>query len=991
VLKCGEGCAPLYEVLRSLLRWHPLYIYVHTYSLEGLTPFKHQVSLVGENAVRPRIRVLVGDEVGLGKTIEAIMMLKLLKARLEEAGVEPRILVIVPKVLVDQWISELRRAGVTGVKVLERGSDVEEAAYRREPGVYVASLQLLRRRNLAGTIAKLEWHVVVVDEAHNVGIGGSSLTLSYRLIHDLTRNPETSVILLTATPHRGKALDYIARLLLLVPLVRVDEARELRRLAKELDNEYFYTSTYRTLLYRRTKDVVNRLEGREVFKPATLRAVLVHAGKRERQLETILLGFLNRKIGEWGRDIWETRNPRGLLLTLILKRSASSSYAAAKTFEKIVGRLAEKSGRGRVEGLERLAALLSSSTLDLESDPEEMLEDALRSLSEVFSQRDLEELRVLAEIAREVAEEGESKLHALIQLVEKSVADGKRVVVFTEYRDTLEYVYGRLKRELGDRVRIACVSGAASGECSKSRVEEVKSGLQRGDIDVVVATDVASEGLNLQAASVLVNYDLPWSPLKLEQRIGRVWRIGQRDIVEVYNLFRNIRSEQVIVEKLYMKILAVSRALGSQTSTLGSDIEVYAEGTFKSVDSLYVGGSAGAPDAVASVAEEVGEVAIARAIIEGEHILDDIARRIIERIKALRDEVKRKKIYPSTFHEEEMLTLKALGLPAEEELDSLLVRQARRLAAALGMEEPHSLFSALRVFRRTLAAMGVSVKSGAGLPRLYRSPAVKGRLYIIPVTLKADGKTVYEEPMGVEVEEGRVKRVIRGPQLLDLLTGIVERGITPASGPPPKPPHLAVIKVKSEAKKLVDRSLPRTRTLNERLQRVGLPSVYQDSITYDIDEARIIVLEEGGGGLQGASMREGVEDPRSLEEKLSTEEKAVRLVMEYEIREGRLPEDARKGNPYDIVSRDPVTGEVLRYIEVKSHSGFNATIELTENEYEFARSHRDKYWIYLVLGVETGRPVIVPVRDPLSRLAFQERLKIVMRVERRYVARLRGP
>lgn len=995
-MKCGEGCGLLHMVLENLLRWNPLYLYAYIPGRNSLRPFKHQVSLIAENAVRPVIRILVGDEVGLGKTIEAIMLLKILQARLERAGEKPRFLIIVPKILVDQWISELRRAGVTSIRVLETGGDVEDAAYRREPGCYVASLQLIRRREHADRITTIPWHAIVVDEAHNIGLGGAGLTLSYRLIYRLTRDPGRSVILLSATPHRGKPVDYIARLLLLIPGDVFDDLRQLRKIASLLDKTEFYTATHRSLLYRRTKETVNTLEGEEIFKPARLRAILVRAEDAERLFEETLINLLTRKLDEWGRDVWTEKNPKGLLIALLLKRAASSAYAARKTLKTILANLAERSRRAEGHDLEKLRALLSASFYDLEEDPDEAIEKALADLKGLFTERDAEELKKLEELASSIEEVGESKLRALKALVKNSVKSGKKVVVFTEYKDTLEYVYKELKNEYDGVYKISCISGSTLGECSKDRIEDVKQQLQAGGIDVLVATDIASEGLNLQAASVLINYDVPWSPLKLEQRIGRVWRIGQEGEVEVYNLFRDVQSERAIVDRLYMKILAIKRAMGAIESVLGADVKVYAEGSFESIDKLYEGGIAGVSGAVAEAFEEQGEVAIARAILEGEGMLDDIAAAIIRKINALKEEIRRKSVYPSTITVEEEYTLEGVGIPyLQGSLSTTLMKQSSRIAALLGHYNPRDLNTALMVFRSAVERLK---RYSPGRIRRFIAKNIDGKLIIAPVVIsKKHGFIVYEELVGLLVTGDRME-VLRGPKLLDLILDLVETGVKPAVTGEDRPVNLTKeqeYKIRGAVRKLVTRSFDRLKSLEEKIR--DLSEIDASKPDVFIDKERLIIVEsegpeirENAGGEwegKGGSETSSYEDPKALERRLEIEREAIRLVKKYEESQGREAEDVHEGNPFDVISRDPLTGEVLRYIEVKSHSGYEASIELTSNEYEFAQAHKDKYWIYLVLGVGTSKPIIITILNPLARLPFKRVVKRVTREEIRYVAR----
>lgn len=1014
-MRSRDGLDLLYTVLSSLIRWHPVYIYAYSPGQRPYVPFVHQVLLLHDNAVRPVVRVLIGDEVGLGKTAEAILTLRLLENRIRAEGREPRFLIIVPRILVEQWHSELVRAGVqpTSIRILVTSRDVEEMQTAGwPPGYYIGGLQLLRLSGNTERIVNADWDAVVIDEAHNMGIGPSfrNPNKSYLLVYKLTRPPERSVLLLSATPHRGKSRDYLARLMLLVPEARL---YEIANIIPQLDSVEFYRYTHNTLVYRRTKEIVNKLEDTEVFRPAHMSAIVVNVGDDERQFENILTGFLSRKIDEWGKNIWSQGNPKGLLLALIRKRASSSIYAARRTLEAILRGLAVRGPGVSTEKLQQLSVLLSSSFDELEDDPEELLSSALSMLPPgLLSERDREDLKILVKLAHRIEERGETKLGALKSMIEEWVSKGKRVVVFTEYRDTVEYLYSRLRgiRVNGRILRIACVSGAPSGECARDRIEEIKRRLELGEIDVILATDVASEGLNLQSASVLVNYDMPWSPVKLEQRIGRVWRLGQKDEVHIFSLFRNTPSDLALVDKLYMKILAIKKAMGTARPMIGSRAEIYAEGEFISIDRLYCGGAPGASDAVADALGEVGELEIARAMIEGR--LDEVAQRIIERINKLRYEIESKRIYPTEAEPVALRDFAEKYLGVVGPLDRHLLEQAKRLRKLADRDSPQNPWDAVLTYRSILAWLArEQIARALGT---YRSPAVKGKLVLVPIQVKSSGKLLYEEFVGIDLAEGAI---LTGPKLLDKVLDIIEKGVVRESATP----HLthteqliALTRAKRIVRNRIDRLTRNATHLKEKLSRVlreELVSSFAPRLNVEASLADVIVIEKGDveilieitqqqehelGQIHGTSRHASatrlveVEDEDTLEEKLRLERKAIILVMKYEIDHGRLPKDVHDEKSYDIESINPVTGEVERYIEVKSHSGPHGLVELTEKEYEFARRHRDKYWLYLVIGLSSLQPKIITIHDPVSKLRLRRvaKKKIVHqeREEVRYIA-----
>ncbi|BEP17366.1 helicase-related protein [Pyrofollis japonicus] len=1009
------GAGLLYLALSKLLSWHPIYVF-STPATRPYVPYSHQVVVLRDNASRPVVRVLIGDEVGLGKTAQAALTLRLLEARRKAATREGRdefrALILVPRILVEQWFDELvSRASISHARIymLRSGEDLDWVEQKGwPPGYYIGSIQLLRLRNYADRLVNVDWDVVVVDEVHNVGVGPSfqSPNKSYQLVFRLTRPPHRSVILLSATPHRGKSRDYIARLMLLVPEIALEDVRQLVSI---LDNNEFYKKTHGTLVYRRTKELVNELEEREVFRPAHFYAVIINVSREEQQFEKILRGFAERKVSEWGSEIWERGNPKGLIIALLLKRASSSVYAARKTLATLIENFNKRLGEGA--DVESLRQILSIDFSELSEEPEELLRKALGSAAGLFTRKDIEELASLVSLAAKIEEDGESKLKALVDIIEKHVSEGRRVVVFTEYRDTLEYLYERLKGlSVGGReLRIRCISGAAYGPCSRQNIEIIKSELEAGDLDVVLATDVASEGLNLQHANVLINYDVPWSPVKLEQRIGRIWRLGQRNEVEIYSLFRSASIDYVLVEKLYSKILAIHEATGTSRPIIGAKAELYAEGEFYSIDKLYRGGAPGSSDAVADALEEEGEVGIARAILENN--LDAIAKKILERINKLRQEIQEKNIYPSYI---EPLTLKkrlemCLGSP--EPPMRIVEKQAKILQRLLGRDEPKDSYDAVKSLRGALAWLLAS-KKGSTVKHYYRSPALEPgtRLAIIPVAVKSpNGALLYEELVGIMYSsKGRSSyTILVGPMLLDKLVEIAEKGIEYADKAriSPLEKNILLLRAQNHVQQCLSISFRRD-NLEALWKLIGEKTGKETSIGTRIRveplESEIVLIEHGpvGGApreprkvseaseeRQGA-LKEDIAALDELERRQQIERKAIPVVMRYELDHGRVPRDVHEERSYDIESYDPQTGEVLRYIEVKSHCGDKAIVELTEKEYEFAKAHRDKYWLYIVLNMCGDKPKIITIHDPLSKLGFKRLRKRIVeeRVETRYIA-----
>ena len=603
----------------------------------------------------------------------------------------------------------------------------------------------------------------------------------------------------------------------------------------------------------------------------------------------------------------------------------------------------------------------------------------------------------------------------------RHIQRGERIVVFTEYRDTVEYLYDRLKDMSidGRRVRVACVSGSQAGPCSREGVEELKQRLEVGDVDLVLATDVVAEGLNLQAASVLVHYDVPWSPVKLEQRIGRVWRLGQKNPVIIYTLFCNTGADLALVERLYTKILAIKKAMGTARPMIGESAEVYAEGEFVSTEKLYMGGAPGASDAVADALGDVGELEIARALIEGR--LDEIAIRIIDRINKLRYEISSKRIYPTGQDPHELSERAKELLGVEGPASAKIMEQAAKISRLTGGPPPRDELEAIIAYRSLMALLARIAGKKEPAAGTYRSPALSKdeKLIVVPIRIEHNGKVMHEEPVGILFKDSARPRVLLGPFLLDKLLEIAEKGAEKVSDTPSLTAREKIL-TKVTAKKVITERYSHVEKLYRQLIDV-IADAYGKQVDpsggiLDVSIASSNIKEyivvEGGSSCRSPQLgmhraeEEPLEKPSSravtaqtyrgidyesediLKKRLSIEARALMLVKQYEIAHGRDPVDVHMERSYDIESRNPFTLEVERYIEVKAHRGMDGTIELTEKEYEFALKHRDKYWLYLVVGLDTDKPKIITIHDPIGKLNLKpvKKKQVVEKEETRYVA-----
>jgi len=478
--------------------------------------FPYQFEPALAMTVRGVPRVLLADAVGLGKTIQAALVIAELLAR----RALQRALVLTPSGLRDQWAGELRdRFGLEPT--------VADAAWLRAAradlpasvnpwsvgNLIIASIDFVKRPDVFRGLDRLDWDIVVIDEAH----AASSDSQRRAAAHELARRARR-VLLLTATPHSGDGSAFDA----------------LCRIGAAAGDEPI-------VLFRRSRtDVGFRISRRVHLLP-------VRQTDAERDLHRRLLAYVRRI---WRERRGEAGSDARLATIVLLKRAFSSVASLAESLEFRLAHLAEP-----------VSALIAQLDLPLDPDTSTLDETPVVSLVSAGFDDEHDERRVLTslvELAR-AAVATDSKARVLARVVRRV---SEPCIVFTEYRDTLTAI----ERALPAGVSRAILHG---GLDRVSRAEAVRLFVS-GDARVLLATDAGGEGLNLQATCRLViNLELPWNPIRLEQRIGRVDRIGQRRTVHAINLVAADTHEASLLARLVHRLECIRDTLGSADEVLG--------------------------------------------------------------------------------------------------------------------------------------------------------------------------------------------------------------------------------------------------------------------------------------------------------------------------------------------------------------------------------------------------------------------------------------
>jgi len=572
---------------------------VHTSIVE---PLPHQITAVYDCMLpRQPLRFLLADDPGAGKTIMAGLLIKELIAR----GDLQRCLVVCPGSLAEQWQDELSRRFNLPFEILthDRLETARTGNWFLETDLIIARLDKLARND--DLQQKLQapdcrWDLVVFDEAHKLSAtfsgGEVKYTKRYRLgqlLSSLTRH----FLLMTATPHNGKEEDFQ----LLMALLDGDRFEGRFR-------DGVHTADVSDLMRRMVKEKLLKFDGTPLFPDRFAYTIPYRLSDEEAALYKAVTDYVRE---EFNRAEALENDKRagtvGFALTILQRRLASSPEAIYQSLRRRRERL--ESRLRELELLQRggqVAAAIAAHLPLLESEDVEDLEEAAESdveaveeqlLDEATAARSIGELRVEIEtlkrletlafslrrsgvdkkwrelatllselftpdaVANTLAEEAEPYDAGTPAPPKPKPSPRQKLVTFTEHRDTLNYLQGRIGTLLGREGAVVVIHDAMTREERKTAEHAFR---HHPEVRVLLATDAAGEGINLQRAHLMVNYDLPWNPNRLEQRFGRIHRIGQTEVCHLWNLVADETREGDVYRRLLEKLEQARNALGGQ-------------------------------------------------------------------------------------------------------------------------------------------------------------------------------------------------------------------------------------------------------------------------------------------------------------------------------------------------------------------------------------------------------------------------------------------
>ena len=543
---------------------------VHTSLIE---PLPHQITAVYEEMLtRQPLRFLLADDPGAGKTIMAGLLIRELIVR----GDVRRCLICAPGNLTEQWQDELGSKFQLKFPIVTR--DMIEASGSGNPFAendrLIARLdQISRNEDIQRRLAQTDWDLVVCDEAHKMSATyfGAKLeeTKRYKLgklLGQLTRH----LLLMTATPHNGKDDDFDLFMKLLDPDRFEGRAREGAR-HSDVDD----------LMRRMIKERLLKFDGAPLFPERKATTLDYALSPDERDLYENVTEYVRTEFNRIDElEHGGRKSAIGFALTILQRRLASSPAAIYHSIrrrrEKLETRLTEEQSRpdGVLQQTDFSYDINLDEDLDDAPDSEveaiegELVDHATAAKTVAQLEEEIDILRRLEAQAQRVLRSGkDNKWLQLLSLLQDTPemrnAEGRarKLVIFTEHRDTLDYLTENLNRAIGRPEAVVTIHGGARRE-DRRRIEE--DFRHDADVQILVATDAAGEGINLQSAHLMVNYDLPWNPNRLEQRFGRIHRIGQKEVCHLWNLVAGETREGAVYQRLLEKLARERERLNGQ-------------------------------------------------------------------------------------------------------------------------------------------------------------------------------------------------------------------------------------------------------------------------------------------------------------------------------------------------------------------------------------------------------------------------------------------
>ncbi|RID89026.1 helicase [Peribacillus asahii] len=544
-------------LLYNALRNEAKYAKTRALGSKNLLPLPHQIEAVyGRMLQVPQTRFLLADDPGAGKTIMSGMLIKELKAR---HSVE-RILILVPPLVLKQWQEELYEKFHESFHIINRAVVKEYGG--KNPFVSnnqcLASVYWAAKDDIKQLINEAQFDLIIVDEAHKMAAythgtikKKTTRTKLYQLGELLLRKVP-HCLLLTATPHKG-------------------DMENFRHLMKLIDEDIFSnTSVNETLreksnpfIIRRLKENLKNFDGTPIFPKRTTKTIQYHLTDEELDLYDAVTNYVKE---HFNRAMNNGNNSTAFAMMLLQRRLSSSIEAIHLSLQRRYKRLRKLYQQTEMERNKYMKLIEKMNVAEYDEETNEQQELMEQRLEQAVDLIDTEELeKELKELKRLLAKTTHLQTYAIerkYQELEETLFgvdgllhQGEKILIFTEAADTMNY----LERKLLERVpKVAKIVGSFSMDERRRQVE-----MFRNECQIMIATDAGGESINLQFCNQMINYDIPWNPNKLEQRMGRIHRIGQKNEVFIFNLVAQNTREGHVMTRLLEKMEKMKEDLGS--------------------------------------------------------------------------------------------------------------------------------------------------------------------------------------------------------------------------------------------------------------------------------------------------------------------------------------------------------------------------------------------------------------------------------------------
>ncbi|MCD6472213.1 DUF3883 domain-containing protein [Candidatus Aerophobetes bacterium] len=1032
---CSEDPGKVFLALEATrYRFASLYDPLLAMNTSKIDPLPHQIEAVYGYVLKlPRIRFLIADDPGAGKTIMAGLIIKELKLR----NLIKRVLIVTPGHLKDQWRRELAEKFEEKFLQIDRGllnALYGENIWLRENQI-ITSIDFIKKDNVLPSISAAHFDLIIVDEAHKMSAYryGNKVekTIRYRLGEILSRKTD-HLLFLTATPHKGDPENFRLFLDLLEPGFFATTAM-VQESIKNKDNPLFI---------RRIKEDLKDFEGKLLFLPRHVITKTFNLGADspdEKNLYNELSRYVNTQYNKALTK--DKRRNVAFALVILQRRLASSTYALLESLKRRKNKL-ENLLKGVQEKDKSREYTFDFDVVEDLSEKERWEEEEMwETLSVAENREELEKeikiIGILINRAKDIIQkEEEIKLRELkksLKELEQKYTEqkDKKIIIFTESRDTLEYLKRKIK---GQGYTVNVIHGGMKLE---DRINAEK--IFKNETQILVATEAAGEGINLQFCHLMINYDIPWNPNRLEQRMGRIHRYGQQREVYIFNLVAEDTREGKVLKRLFDKLEEIKKALGTDKvfDCLG---EVLYD---KNLSQLLLEAAANArniDEILKDVEPKVDESYIARI---KENLGESLATRYIDytRIKEMAQQAREHRLIPEytenffkkafikiggKFHNLKDGFLAIDSVPYElrkiaqddkfKRSYGQLIRRYPKVTfdKEIAFKNPdvefisfgHPLFEAVMVWIKT--NLSDSLINGA----TFTDPDGKMNGYIL----------FYEG----EIKDGTGN--VAGKRLFSFYVNEEKvRPIPPAIIWDLEEEHhldnstVDIESLKNKTVKFVIQEIEKYKgeTLEERhrqakiKEKYGIKSLEHLILKLDGDLISLYARKEQGENVNLAirnkeerkkeyekalnELKEKINKEKSLTMSMphfigiikvkpkdtidkamqsdkEIEQIGMQIVMEYERKKGRAPEDVSSENlGFDIRSKDK-NGN-MRYIEVKARKEKGA-VALTKNEWFKATRFKDEYYLYAIMNA-TKNPGLYIIQNPAKELKPEEKVEVV--------------